>query len=139
MERVRLGGIVTAAAVALLALTAAQRPISLAKATGGQWQITGLPGTKAPALRCVSDALSLAQFEHLGKSCSQKVLKDDATSTVIEYSCGTADFGHSQIKAITPRNLKIETQGISDNMPFNYVLQARWVGECPGATTSSRH
>jgi len=32
---------------------------------------------------------------------------------------------------ITPRSIRIETQGISDNLPFNYVIQARRVGDCP--------
>jgi hypothetical protein len=40
---------------------------------------------------------------------------------------------------ITPRSLRISTQGISDNLPFNYLLQARRVGECPEKATAARH
>ena len=52
------------------------------------------------------------------------------SSATIEYHCAGADFGRSEIDVITPRSLRIETQGISDGLPFNYVLQARRVGEC---------
>jgi len=31
---------------------------------------------------------------------------------------------------ITPRSLRIDTQGISDNLPFHYQLYARRVSDC---------
>jgi len=39
---------------------------------------------------------------------------------------------------VTPRSLRLDTQGISDGLPFHYVAQARRVGDCP-AQTASRH
>ncbi len=59
-----------------------------------------------------------------------KVTSDSPSSTVVDYSCGGAGFGHTKIDLITPRSLRIETQGVSDNLPFSYVLQARRVGDC---------
>jgi len=58
---------------------------------------------------------------------------------VIHYSCPGNEFGRSTMTVITPRSLRIETQGISDNLPFAYVLQARRVGECTAGQTASRH
>jgi hypothetical protein len=35
--------------------------------------------------------------------------------------------------------LRISTQGISDGLPFNYVLQARRIDDCSKGTVSARH
>ena len=87
----------------------------------------------------MADVSSLAQFEHRRLSCSRNLISDHPTSAVVEYSCGGAGFGHSKLDVITPRSLRIETQGVSNNLPFSYVLQARRVGDCPANTTASRH
>ena len=47
-------------------------------------------------------------------------------------SSGAAGFGHSEVTLLTPRSLRIATQGISDGLPFNYVLQAHRIADCPG-------
>jgi hypothetical protein len=118
-------------------LTAAQQPSPLAPVKAGQWELDGLPGAKSPPRECVSDLLALARYEHRGKNCSGKTISQTATSVVVEYSCGGAGFGHSKIDVITPRSLRIETQGVSDNLPFRYVIDARRLGDC--ATTAARH
>jgi hypothetical protein len=38
---------------------------------------------------------------------------------------------------ITPRSIRIETQGISGDLPFNYVLQARRIGECTASAAKA--
>ena len=124
---------------AAIALMAAQNPAALARTSPGLWEITGMPGVKAPARQCVGDIAVLARFEHRGRNCTQKVITDGPSSTVIEYSCGSGGFGRSDMRVLTPRSLRIDTQGISDQLPFHYVLQARRVGECPDRTTASRH
>jgi hypothetical protein len=135
----RLLGISFAGVSLALVLGGAQRPLALAQTMPGLWVLSGTPGTKAPARQCVADVAALAQFEHRGKSCSRQVLRDSASSTTIEYHCAGSDFGRSEIGVVTPRSLRIETQGISDGLPFHYVLQARRVGECPTAQTAQRH
>ena len=128
-----------AAGLGALALSAAQHPSALAGVQGGLWEVSGAPGAKAPLKQCVAKPVSLAEFEHRGKACTMKVVRDQGTSAVIEYSCGKDGFGRSQLSVITPRSLRIETQGISDQLPFNYVIQARRVGECPAPATAARH
>ena len=122
-----------------VALSAAAPLPSFAQVQGGLWEISGAPGAKAPVRQCVGDVGQLARFEHRAKSCSAKVLKTAGSSTSIEYSCGGAGFGHSEIEVITPRSLRIATQGISDGLPFNYVLQARRVDDCPKSASVTRH
>ena len=113
---------------------------TLAQTMPGLWEISGAPGTKLPVRQCVSEVGALARFEHRGKACTAKFLKNAGSSASVEYNCGAAGFGHSDIDVITPRSLRISTQGISDGLPFNYVLQARRVDDCPkSATAALRH
>ena len=127
----RLGAMFGVGAFAVLALTAAQEPSALAGASAGMWEVSGAPGAAAPVRQCVADVAVLAQFEHRQKACARKVLSNAASSTVIQYQCPAGDFGRSKITVVTPRSIKIETQGISDRLPFSYVLQARRIGDCP--------
>jgi hypothetical protein len=121
---------------AALALIAAGQPSALAQVQPGLWEISGVPGTSAPVRQCVADAAALVRFEHRGKSCNANLLKSAASLANFEYHCGPAGFGNSEVTVLTPRSLRISTQGISDGLPFNYVLQARRVGDCP---LSMRH
>ena len=128
------GGIAVA-----LTLIAAAQPSALAQTQPGLWEISGAPGTKAPIRQCVAEVAALAHFEHRSKACSARILKDAGSLTQIDYSCGGAGFGHSEIEVLTPRSLRISTQGISDGLPFNYVLQARRVDSCPKSASFTRH
>jgi hypothetical protein len=124
---------------AALALTGASQPSALAQTQPGLWEISGAPDSKAPIRQCVGQVAALARFEHRSTVCTSKILKDGPSSTVISYSCGAAGFGQSEIDVITPRSLRISTQGISDGLPFNYVLQARRVDNCPKNAFFSHH
>jgi hypothetical protein len=120
-------------------LTAAAQPSALGQTQPGLWEISGAPGTKAAIRQCVVDVATLARFEHRSRTCTAKILKDKGSSAAIEYSCGGAGFGHSEIDVLTPRSLRISTQGISSGLPFNYVLQARRIEDCPKNVAATRH
>ena len=138
MTRAVTAFILAAGALSGAAVWAA-RPAALAKASPGLWEIYRLPGNRDMARECVGDVLSLAQYEHRGHRCTSSIVTDGPISTVIQYSCPGGGFGRSTLTMITPRSLRIETQGISDNLPFNYVLQARRVGDCPPRASASAH
>ena len=127
----RLIGLLGAGVIAAMTLTAAQRPSALSATSAGMWEVSGVPGAKGPARQCVAEVISLAHYEHRQKNCPRNVLSDGPSSTVIQYNCPGGDFGRSKVTVLTPRSLRIETQGISDKLPFSYVLQARRVGDCP--------
>jgi hypothetical protein len=139
MARKTLALVIGATLLAGAALAADPRPAALANAPAGLWEIVGAPGGKAPRRECVRDVSLLAQYEHRGHSCRRTIVSEQGNSAVIDYSCGDGGFGRSKVTAITPRSLRIETQGISDQLPFNYVLQARRVGECPAEASAARH
>lgn len=73
----------------------------------------------------------MAQLQHRRSRCTRVVIRDLPGMAEIHYTCTGGGFGRSTVKPITPRSVKIETQGISDGAPFNYALQGRRVGECP--------
>ena len=139
MKRTATFALAAAGFAAIPLPIAAGQPSALARSQPGLWEISGAPGTNSPIRQCLADIAALARFEHRAKLCDATVLKDDPSSTLIDYSCGGAGFGHSQIEVITPRALRISTQGISDGLPFNYVLQARRVDDCPKTTVPPRH
>ena len=139
MTRIRPFALAAGGAAGALALIAAAQPSALSQAQPGLWAISGAPGTSAPVRQCVAEIAALARFEHRAKNCTAKVLKDGNGSAAIDYTCGGAGFGHSEIDVITPRSLRISTQGISNGLPFNYVLQARRVDDCPKNVSATRH
>ena len=126
---VKLGGVIAGAA-SIWALAAAAQPSALAQTRGGLWEVDGAPGVAKPILQCIPDTRVLAQFEHRGQACPRTVIANAGTNATIEYNCGSSGFGSSRITVLTPRSLRIETQGISKGLPFNYVIQARRVGDC---------
>jgi hypothetical protein len=118
------------AGAAALALAAAQPPSPFAQAQPGLWEISGVPGAAYPLRQCIADLALLARFEHRAKACNATTVRGGGSSSVIDYNCGPAGFGHSEVNMITPRSLRIATQGISDGLPFNYVLQAHRIADC---------
>ena len=124
---------------AALSIGAAQVPKALAPISGGLWEISGAPGLTAPVRQCIADVALLAQFEHRDRNCSREIVNDSPGSTLIQYSCGSAGFGRSQVDVVTPRSLRISTQGISGNLPFNYVILARRIGDCPKSASAAAH
>ena len=124
-----LGLIGVGGAALLLTLSAAQRPASLTNVEGGLYEIDMIGKGLRPRI-CVADPMAFASYEHRGKSCTKTVISDGPGGAVIQYSCAGGGFGRSTVKAITPRSLRVETQGIADNAPFQYVFQARRVAAC---------
>lgn len=118
-----------AAVLTVLVLGAATLPPVLTD-PNGLWEVsrsaTGVGAEKS----CVPQAAALALWEHRGAKCTRSIISSTAAEAVIHYTCQGKDFGHSSVKVITPRTLRIQTQGISQGFPFNYVLHARRIGNC---------
>jgi hypothetical protein len=119
---------VTAAALLLLSLAAAGRPSLFMQTTGGLWEVSRNNGGRRNV--CIADPVALAQYEHLRLNCERDLVRNGQSRAEIHYTCQSGSFGQSNVELITPRSLRIETQGISNNAPFHYVLQARRLGDC---------
>jgi hypothetical protein len=118
----------TAATAAAAAVAA---PTALAGIEGGLWEVSGMTGAKAPVQQCVADPVKLAALDHPGARCTETVLDHSATGARVSMQCAGGGFGQATIKVVTPRNLKIEVQGIADGAPYSHTLQARRIGPCP--------
>lgn len=111
-------------------LVAASVPRALAPALGGLWEVSRSATGHNPTRICVASPDLLAQFEHRQQRCERTVVSDSGSETLITYNCPGGGFGQSKMTLITPRTLRIDTQGISDNLPFHYQLHARRIGSC---------
>ncbi|MDP9422638.1 MAG: hypothetical protein M3Q19_07380 [Pseudomonadota bacterium] len=124
---IALAGLLTISAGALAAVSA---PRALAPAMGGLWEVSRSATGNNPTRICVASPALLAQFEHRQQRCARTVVSDAGAETLISYNCPSGGFGQSKMTLITPRTLRIDTQGISDNLPFHYQLHARRIGSC---------
>lgn len=105
-------------------------PRALAPAMGGLWEVSRSATGHNPTRICVATPDLLAQFEHRQQRCTRTIVNDNGAETLISYNCPGGGFGQSKMTLITPRTLRIDTQGISDNLPFHYQLHARRIGSC---------
>lgn len=112
-----------------LALAAAALP-SVLNQPRGLWEVSRSATGARPTKICAPQTVLFAQWEHRAAQCTRTVVSSSPTAAVISYTCRSGDFGESRMRVITPRTLRIETQGISQGFPFNYVLHARRVGDC---------
>lgn len=116
---------------AMLVAADAPGPKALAATSPGLWEVTGQPLFPDARRLCLRDMTSLAQIQQRGANCTRVVIRDLPSKTEIHYTCAGGGFGQSKIQLLTPRSLRVETQGIAAGAPFNYVFQARRVGDCP--------
>lgn len=116
-----------AAAGLCLAMAA---PRALAPAAGGLWEVGQSAKGDGARPICIASPVVLSQWEHRFARCTRVIISDAGSKTVIHYTCADWGFGRSEMTLVTPRTLRIATQGISRDGPFNYVLHARRVGNC---------
>ena len=110
---------------------AAATPRALAPAAGGLWEVGQSATGQGAKPTCIPSVVALAQWEHRGGRCTRVIISDTGNKAVVDYTCADGGFGDSKVTLITPRSLKIDTQGISGGLPFHYQRHARRVGDCP--------
>ena len=133
-----LAGAALAAGTAAAGGWAAQAPKSLAGVAGGLWELSGVPGSKAPVKQCVANPVELAFVEHQTAGCTHLVLGDAGDLLRLSYTCKGGGFGQATIKTLTPRSLRVEVQGISGGAPYGFVMQAHRIDDCPVKPASPR-
>lgn len=130
MSRKRTLGISLAAAGLIVGLGAAQLPPAMTGA--GLWEVARKASGHSSQRLCLTNPAILTQWEHRRAQCRRTVVSAGESQAEVSYTCGGGEFGSSKVRALTPRALRIETQGISRGYPFGYVLHARRMGDCPG-------
>jgi hypothetical protein len=128
---IRRSALIPILLAAAATLVAADSPRALAQAAPGMWAVSRSADGRDAFRTCLADPALLAQWEHRQGRCTRVVISDSGTNAVIHYTCADGGFGRSDLTLLTPRTIRVSTQGISSSYPFAYVLHARRVGDCP--------
>ena len=115
-----------------IALAAAAGAASLPSAMvgAGEWQVSASassPGEKV----CLPDPAVLTQWEHRVKPCKRVVLTSTTDRAEVHYTCPGGEFGTSKVQQLTPRSVRVDSQGISNGFPFARTIYAHRIGACP--------
>lgn len=100
----------------------------------GQWELS-IAG-EAPRRMCVASPEALLQIRHRDSACTRLVIADAKASATVHYSCPGAGWGRTTLRVSTPGAVRIATQGIADNAPFDFEATARRTGDCPTRSAS---
>ena len=97
----------------------------------GEWEVSKAVNGSDSEKVCLSDPALLTQWEHRGKQCERVILSSSAEHAEVHYTCNGGGFGTSRVEVLTPRSVKVDSQGISGGYPFAFVLHAHRIGPCP--------
>lgn len=97
----------------------------------GRWELRMRDGAGTIQSICLSDGRRLIQLRHPLNSCERFVVDDEASDVTVQYTCRGRGYGRTHIRRESARLVQIETQGIAEGLPFNFVAEGRRVGDCP--------
>ena len=131
----RVGGAVVLGLGLLIGTTAradAPQASVLATIEPGRWELRDTESDAARSL-CVRDARTLLQLGHPGATqCSRFVVAQSPRELTVHYTCPGSGHGRTTIGLVTPRSIKLETQGVANGLPFQQNYAARRTGACGG-------
>ncbi|MBA2918552.1 hypothetical protein GON01_06135 [Sphingomonas sp. MAH-20] len=111
--------------------SAAHAPIqAFGRIEPGQWQLRALDNSAPVRRLCVADAYDLVQLRHPGAACSRFVLANEPQTATVHYTCAGAGYGRTTIRVETPQLVRIESQGLANQSPFQVTLEGRRLGKC---------
>jgi hypothetical protein len=125
--------IISGGATAAFAVVQSNGPNLLDSLNRGMWQFRAIGGGDAGtdvARLCVDDVTKLAQIQHKDFDCTQYVVRSSATTITISYSCRGKGQGLTTIRKESNKLIHIDSQGIRDNSPFSFTVEARNSGPC---------
>ncbi len=111
-------------------MLAGAAPAALSGVEPGLWEVSRSATGHAAVRMCVADVVALAQFEHRGERCTPRILSSRGDGATIHFTCQGGDFSRTEVTVLTPRSLRLDTQGIHRGEPFSYQLHARRAGSC---------
>lgn len=129
--RVVMAAVAACSALALIGAVRAVQPGGIAAAQPGLWDVSHSATGAKPVRVCLADPASLVQWEDRGAACKRDLLTEQANVVTFDYRCTGGAFGRAEVTLLTPRSLKVHTQGISGGLPFDGTLYARRAGNCP--------
>lgn len=126
-------GVLLAAAAAGFAVPASgqRQPLAmLDQIESGRWELRPRD-TRGPAEQlCLRDGRRLIQLRHPAAVCEKLIVADGASEVTVQYTCRGRGYGRTNIRRETGRLVQIQSQGILDGLPFDFVAEGRRVGDC---------
>jgi hypothetical protein len=134
ISRFLLAGIaVLSASVGAVAVTAATDAPLLDSLQRGMWQLRAVAGgsPNIPTAKiCLGSPTRLIQMQHGSAVCEQYVVRSTPNSVTVSYSCKGQGQGLTTVRKESGKLLQIQTQGIRNNAPFSFAIEARYSGPC---------
>ena len=118
---------------AVFAMAQAREATLLETLDTGLWEFRAVGGgiAETPVKQlCASSGKMLAQIQHGAGKCEQTVLRSNAATVTISYSCSGRGQGLTRIRKESSRLIHIDSQGIYNNSPFSFTVEARRTAAC---------
>ena len=114
-----------------VAASAAQAPSIplLDRLEEGQWELRSA-GNALIASICVGERHLLIQPQHGSASCTRNLVSSGEDMATVRYTCPGNGFGQTTLRLETPRLARIDSQGLSQGVPFALRGEARRIGPC---------
>lgn len=125
--------LVATGAIAFAIPAVAQRPslAMLARVEPGRWELRTRDAGGSVERICIQDGHRLIQLRHAQNACERYVVDDQPNDVTVQYTCRGKGYGRTHVRLENPRLVQIDTQGIADGLPFNFVAEGRRIGDCP--------
>lgn len=101
----------------------------LSRLAGGEWTVRFRDGSASRKI-CVRSGAELIQLRHRGSGCSRFVVENEANRVTVQYTCPGNGYGRTSVRRETNSLVQIESQGISNGVPFQLTAEARRTGGC---------
>ncbi|MGB3808208.1 MAG: hypothetical protein WA936_13490 [Erythrobacter sp.] len=101
----------------------------LSQLAGGEWTVRFRDGSASRKI-CVRSGAELIQLRHRGSGCSRFVVENEANRVTVQYTCPGNGYGRTSVRRETNSLVQIESQGISNGVPFQLTAEARRTGGC---------
>lgn len=96
----------------------------------GLWQLRPIGGGTPTTKICLGKPEILTQIQHSGLVCEQYVVRSNANSVTVSYTCEGHGQGLTTIRKESNRIIHIQSQGIRNNAPFSVSVEGRKIGAC---------
>ncbi|MBV1918232.1 MAG: hypothetical protein KUG65_09260 [Sphingomonadaceae bacterium] len=96
----------------------------------GNWELRARRDSDHNHRICLKSGRQFIQLRHTNLNCKSVIVDDTATEVTVQYTCPGHGYGRTYIRWETNQLVQIDSQGISDGVPFAFVAEARRIGEC---------
>lgn len=79
---------------------------------------------------CVGDRRRLVQLRHPDLACERLIVEDTPNSVTVQYTCRGHGYGRTHIRRETSQLIQVESQGVTDGLPFDFAAEGRRIGDC---------